>query len=128
MWDFFNNNNNASAQQVGIQAMHLWNEWPMAQGVLDVQYGQDQQLVADRDAIQWQVPRFGVVNCNVDASFYDMEGATGRGWCVRDHRSRFLIAGTNTMQARLHTLEGEAMAIKEAMDEMSQRGFSHVIF
>jgi ribonuclease HI len=32
------------------------------------------------------------------------------------------------MQARLKTLEGEALAIKEAMSELIQRGFSHVIF
>jgi ribonuclease HI len=31
------------------------------------------------------------------------------------------------MQARLSTLEGEAMAIKEAIEEMVQKGFSHAI-
>ncbi|PNX97936.1 mediator of RNA polymerase II transcription subunit 26-like protein, partial [Trifolium pratense] len=81
-----------------------------------------------RTAEEWQQPRFGHVKCNVDASFYDAAGVTGWGWCVRDHRGRFIVAGTNIMQARLNTLEGEAMAIKEAIGEMLQRGFSHVIF
>jgi hypothetical protein len=35
------------------------------------------------------------------------------------------LLGTNMMQARLSTLEGEAMAIKEAIEEMVQKGFSH---
>jgi hypothetical protein len=32
------------------------------------------------------------------------------------------------MQARLNILEGEATTIKEAIGEMLQRGFFHVIF
>ncbi|GAU34086.1 hypothetical protein TSUD_255820 [Trifolium subterraneum] len=122
------NNNKLSAQQVGIQAVHLWNEWAMAQGMLDEYHSQDQQLLTPRVAVQWQQPQFGIVKCNVDASFYDIAGATGWGWCVRDHQGRYIIAGTNLLQARLNILEGEAMAIKEAMEEMLQRGFSHVIF
>jgi hypothetical protein len=35
------------------------------------------------------------------------------------------LLGTNMMQARLDTLEGEAMAIKESIEEMVQKGFSH---
>jgi ribonuclease HI len=32
------------------------------------------------------------------------------------------------MYAKLNTIEGEAMAIKESMEEIIQRGLSHVIF
>jgi ribonuclease HI len=39
-----------------------------------------------------------------------------------------LLAGTNLIQAQLNTLEGEAMAIKEAMGELMQRVLSSVIF
>ncbi|GAU20903.1 hypothetical protein TSUD_120950 [Trifolium subterraneum] len=110
LWCIWQNRNN-----------NVWND-------TKINAQQEQQLQTDRAVMQWQQPRFGYVKCNVDASFYDTEGAIGWGWCVRDHRGRFVIAGTNIMHSRLNTLEGEAMAIKEAMDEMVQRGFSHVIF
>jgi hypothetical protein len=38
-----------------------------------------------------------------------------------------MIAETNIMYARLNTIEGEAMTIKEATKEMIQIDFSHVI-
>ncbi|GAU44727.1 hypothetical protein TSUD_88120 [Trifolium subterraneum] len=131
LWQNRNNkvwkNNKLSAQQVGVQAAHMWNEWSVVQGISSEQQSGDQQLVANRPTIQWHNPRFGYVKCNVDASFFNIAGATGWGWCVRDHQGRFIIAGSNIMQARLNILEGEAMAIKEAMIEMIQKGFSHVI-
>ncbi|GAU14634.1 hypothetical protein TSUD_96980 [Trifolium subterraneum] len=131
LWQNRNNkvwkNNKLSAQQVGVQAAHMWNEWSVVQGISSEQQSGEQQLVANRPTIQWHNPRFGYVKCNVDASFFNIAGATGWGWCVRDHQGRFIIAGSNIMQARLNILEGEAMAIKEAMIEMTQKGFSHVI-
>jgi hypothetical protein len=60
----------------------------------------------------------------VDASFYNIVGATDWGWCLRDHRERFISAGSNGMHGRLN----EAMAMKEASSEMVQRGFFNVIF
>jgi ribonuclease HI len=123
------NNNKISAQQIGMQAEHIWHEWAMVQGLLDDQQHDEQLLVGDSPALQqWLPPPLGFVKCNVDASFFPTDGATGWGWCVRDHRGRFLFAGTNIMQAQLNTLEGEAMAIKEAMEELIQRGLSCVIF
>ncbi|PNX57681.1 hypothetical protein L195_g058815, partial [Trifolium pratense] len=70
---------------------------------------------------QWRNPPPGLVKCNVDASFYDTVKATEWGLCARDHQGRFIIAGTNIMYTKLNTIEGEAMAIKEAMEEMIQR-------
>ncbi|MCH89074.1 polynucleotidyl transferase Ribonuclease H fold, partial [Trifolium medium] len=97
----------------------------MVQGLLGDQQQQEQQLLHDRSAEQqWQQPPLGYVKCNVDTSFFETQAATGWGWCARDQRGPFLLAGTNLMQAKLNTLEGEAMAIKEAMSEMIQRGLS----
>jgi ribonuclease HI len=107
----------------------MWHEWAMAQGLLDEQQQEVQLLQVDSlELQQWQPPPLSYVKCNVDASFFNNDGATGWGWCVRDHRGRFLLAGTNLIQAHLNTLEGEAMAIKEAMSELMLRGFSNVIF
>jgi hypothetical protein len=38
------------------------------------------------------------------------------------------IAGSNIIYERFNTIEGEAIAFKEAICEIIQRGFSHATF
>ncbi|MCI78146.1 hypothetical protein A2U01_0099416, partial [Trifolium medium] len=64
-----------------------------------------QQTVAP-GAQQWHPPHPGYLKCNVDASFYDTTEATEMGWCLRDHRVRFIIVGTNLIQGKPNTMEG----------------------
>jgi hypothetical protein len=52
----------------------------------------------------------------------------GWGWCVRDYCGCFTIAGSNIIYKRFNTIEGEAIAFKEAICEIIQRGFSHATF
>jgi ribonuclease HI len=111
-----------------MQAVSYWNQWAAVNGLL-----QDQQLsahrrAAERDTVQWQQPPTGFLKCNVDASFFHSDGATGWGWCVRDSRGFFQLAGTNVVHSTLNVLEGEALAILEAMEEMIHRGITFVIF
>jgi ribonuclease HI len=87
-----------------------------------------QQQDAGLDVQQWIPPCQGYVKCNVDASFYNTAGATGWGRCLRDHRGRFILAESNVIQGRLNTIEGEAMTMREAIQEVMQRGFTHMIF
>jgi ribonuclease HI len=93
---------------------------------------QHQQPVEQQSAagstFQWQPPPSDYLKCNVDASFYNTEGAAGWGWCLRDCHGNFKLAGTNLVNSPLTTLEGEAMALVEAMHEMIHRGFSKIIF
>ncbi|PNY04011.1 putative protein phosphatase 2C 42-like protein [Trifolium pratense] len=84
------------------------------------QYAEAHQHDAVSEMQHWQPPSQGYFKCNVDASFYNNAGATGWGWCSRDRRGRFIIAGSNVMHGRLNTIEGEgreAMAMKEAISE-----------
>ncbi|CAJ2640277.1 unnamed protein product [Trifolium pratense] len=130
------NNSKVSARQVGIKANQTWEEWSLVQGLIEEQPGTVsqhdnntvQQHTAITPATQWLPPRPGILKCNVDASFYEAAGYTGWGWCLRDHRGRFILAGTNLTQGRLNTFEGEAMTLKEAIEEAMSKGFSHVIF
>jgi ribonuclease HI len=131
------NDNKLNARQVGLQAAQAWNEWAMVQGFLE---DQQQPLVLQQQTApvaqqqagsvmhQWQPPLPGYLKCNVDASFYNTARGTGGGWCLRDHRGRFILAGTYFINERLNTMEGEAIALKEAICEVRQRGFSHIIF
>jgi hypothetical protein len=47
---------------------------------------------------------------------------------IVSHIKRFILAGTYFINGRLNTMEGEAIALKEAICEVRQRGFSHIIF
>jgi ribonuclease HI len=68
------------------------------------------------------------LKCNVDASFYNLAGATGWGWVIRDSHGCFKLAGSNTMPSSLTVMEGEAVALVEAMEEVIRRGLSYVSF
>ncbi|MCH91390.1 polynucleotidyl transferase ribonuclease H fold, partial [Trifolium medium] len=73
------------------------------------------QQAAGHTFDRWSPPTQGHLKCNVDASFFDRNNATGWSWCLQDHQGRFLLAGSNVIHARLTTIEGEAMAMKEAI-------------
>ncbi|PNX98269.1 hypothetical protein L195_g021511 [Trifolium pratense] len=99
----------------------------MIQGLIGDQQPHEQQLSTHRQQHQtyiqqqrtahveqqWRQAPPGYIKCNVDASFYGTAEVTGCGWCARDHRGRFVMAGTNFMQTKLNTLEGEAMANRD---------------
>jgi ribonuclease HI len=100
----------------------------MVKGLLDDHQHLEQHHSAANNVHQWQQPPFGYLKCNVNASFFNITGATGWEWFLRDHYGRFKLAGTNLVSSTLITLEGEAVAIIEAMEVMKQKGLSHVIF
>jgi ribonuclease HI len=122
------NDNNLNAQQIGMQAKNYWQQWAEINGVLQ-QHNQPAQIISEANNIMvWQQPPVRVLKCNVDASFYNMAGSTGWGWILRDSHGQFQLAGTNIMHSPLSVVEGEALAIIEAMEVVIDRGFPFVIF
>ncbi|KAK2399000.1 hypothetical protein QL285_048880 [Trifolium repens] len=135
LWFIWQNRNNyvwndskSSAQQVGMQAAHYWYQWATINGLLQDHQQLDQQQPVDNTLVQWQQPALGFLKCNVDASFFNTVGASGWGWCLRDWRGQFKLAGSNFVKSSLSIMEGEAMAVIEAMEEMMERGISFVTF
>jgi ribonuclease HI len=135
MWFIWQNRNNIVwnatsliSQQIGVQALVYWQQWAMVNGMFQDQQQAATQINAANRVVQWNQPPFGYLKCNVDASFFNMVGATGCGWVLRNCRGQFQLAGTNIMKASLTVLEGEAMALIEAMEEVIHRGLSFVIF
>jgi hypothetical protein len=122
------NDNNVSVNQLGLQAASYWNQWAVINGLLQDQQQTVNHCVTATYTEQWQQPPSGFLKCNVDASFFHSKGATGWGWCLRDSRGYFKLAGTNVVNSSLNVLEGEALAIIEAMEEVIQRGIPFVIF
>jgi ribonuclease HI len=132
LWQHRNNKvwseSNATAYQIGMQAYSYWQQWAESNGMFQELQQSARQNTADSSMLQWQQPPIGTLKCNVDASFYYLAGATGWGWILRDSRGHFQLAGTNILHSPLNVLEGEAMALKEAMEAVMYRGLSHVIF
>jgi ribonuclease HI len=122
------NDGNTSAVQAGMQAAAYWQQWASVNDVFQEQTQPRQQRSSSSHVMQWQQPPVGVLKCNVDASFFAANGATGWGWCLRNFRGQFQLAGTNIVHSYYSVVEGEALAVIEAMEEMILRGFRNVIF
>jgi DNA-binding helix-hairpin-helix protein with protein kinase domain len=106
----------------------MWDDWIVVNGQVVTTTSAPAQQHAAHAIEQWQPPRQGYLKCNVNASFSTTVDATSSGWCIRDNQGRFLLAGSNVIHGRLTVIEGEALAMKEAIGEVIQRGFTCVIF
>jgi ribonuclease HI len=70
----------------------------------------------------------GWYKCNVDAAFHQNLNKTSIGWCLRDHGDCFIMAKTTWIDGSCSIVEGESIALLEALKVLSQRGYSRVIF
>jgi ribonuclease HI len=75
----------------------------------------------------WQAPPHGWFKCNVDVGFHKELNKTSTGWCLRDHTGRFLRAETTWIDGNCSILEGESLALLEALRVLEQRGITHVV-
>jgi ribonuclease HI len=135
LWFAWQNRNNKvwndaclQGLQIGYQAMQYWTQWATVQGLLHEQQQQEHHEQAVFSLPLWQQPPHGYYKCNVDASFYNLAASTGWGWVLRDAHGGFILAGSNTLPTTFNVIEGEALALMEAMKEVIQRGFHFVIF
>ncbi|PNX87788.1 hypothetical protein L195_g043884, partial [Trifolium pratense] len=127
MWLLWKNRNNnvwnntkLSARQCGAQALYLWDEWAAVQKAS----ANSQQQPELQQIDQWQPPTLARLKCNVDASFFDENARQDGGGAYVTTRGRFIYyVGTNLMRGRLTTIEGEGMALKEAICEVTQEAY-----
>ncbi|MCH82815.1 RNA-directed DNA polymerase (Reverse transcriptase), partial [Trifolium medium] len=131
LWVLWNNRNNKvwndqneTGRSLGIKARQLRTDWVAVQ---QVQQGSP-SIMQQQQISVWRKPPMGWFKCNVDAGFHNDLSRTSDGWCVRDHGGGFVIAGTNWWEGKYTILEGESMALLEAMKQMELRGMNNVIF
>jgi ribonuclease HI len=118
------NNEKETGRCLGVKAQQLWNEWYAVQAW---QHGTT-TAVQQQQQTQWQRPPVNWLKCNVDAGFHQTINRTSGGWCLRDNRGQFVVAGTCWNDGQCSILEGEALALLHALKEIAQRSYSQVIF
>jgi ribonuclease HI len=77
---------------------------------------------------RWEKSLTGWYKCNVDAAFHQERNKTSTGWCLCDHMRRFFMAQTSWLDGSCSVVEGESIALIEALKGMRRRGYSHVVF
>jgi ribonuclease HI len=113
-----------SGISLGMKACDLWESWNSVQQVQQGITTSEQQ----QHNLRWEKPLPGWYKCNVDAAFHQELNKTSTGWCLRDHLGRFIMAETTWIDGSCSIIEGESIALLEALKGMRQRGFSQVIF
>jgi ribonuclease HI len=131
LWSIWNNRNSCvwneikeTGRSIGFKAWQVWNEWYSVHHMQQQASSSQQQ----QQTLEWQKPDTNWYKCNVDAGFHNALNKTSIGWCVRDFRGRFVLAGTMWKEGICSIVEGESIAILEAMKVITQRGISNVIF
>jgi ribonuclease HI len=132
VWNLWNNRNNTvwnetreTGRSVGFRTRHLWEEWNMAN---TLNHSAATRHFDKQQQQSWQKPPREWYKCNVDAGFHIEANKSSMGWCLRDHLGRFVLAGTHWKDGSCSVVEGEALALLQAMKEMELRGITQVIF
>jgi ribonuclease HI len=118
------NDTSEPGRMLGLKARRLWDEWNSVQRHQQATTNPEQQ----QRLVRWEKPLSGCYKCNVDAAFHQDLNKTSTGWCLRDHLGRFIMAETTWIDGSCSIVEGESIALLEALKVMEQKGYSHVIF
>jgi ribonuclease HI len=118
------NNNQPSMTQIGLNAFNAWQVWFEANNV----QSSSQQQAQNVTNTCWNKPSQGWIKINVDAAFFRDQGMTSVACCVRDETGSFICAKTRTFNTVVTVLEGEALALLEAIRLAVHHGWDHVAF
>ncbi|GAU33603.1 hypothetical protein TSUD_359830 [Trifolium subterraneum] len=118
-------NTQLSSEQVGNQAFQLWKNWFHAQ---QIRIKQTQQTHTVQPSAIWEKPRDGRLKINVDAGFFEHQGITTTACCVRNSSGDFQCAQTRRYNFNMSILEGESMALLDAVKLATQKGWNFIIF
>jgi hypothetical protein len=118
------NNEKKNGNSLGTQALHVWNDWIIANN-FNQEDGSNNQVQLQQT---WEPPNYGWFKCNVDAGFNVRRRSTNRGWCIRNHAGCFIIAGTAWDIGYCSIIEAEALALLEAIQATTHLNLEKVTF
>jgi hypothetical protein len=110
------NEDSEQGRMLGFKAKHLWDDWNSVQLIQQGTANSSQQQHINT----WEIPLSGWHKCNVDAAFHKEINKTSTSWVLRDHIGRFIAAETTWFDGSCSIVEGEAIALLEALKAMVQ--------
>jgi nuclear transport factor 2 (NTF2) superfamily protein len=84
-------------------------------------------IVQGNDSV-WEKLSEMRLKCNVDAAFLDRNHITSFACCVRDSRGQFFRSQTKWQRANKTVLEGEAIALLDALLFADANRWNQVVF
>jgi hypothetical protein len=104
-----------TSTSIGRTTLDAWKQWQDVHkqpSPLVVQHRQNRVL--GNNSV-WEKPSETWLKCNVDAAFHERNHIITFACCVRDSHGQFIRAQTKWQRANMTVLEGEAVALLEAL-------------
>jgi len=76
----------------------------------------------------WEKLRETWLKCNVDVTFHECNHLTSFACCVRDSHGKFILAQTKWQRANMTVLEGEAVALLDAIHFANVNRWNRIVF
>jgi len=113
---------------VGRAALASWQDWNDVQQQKISRGVQVPNSSVQHSNTFWEKPRLHWLKCNVDVAVHSAIAAISFGCCIRDSDGHFMKAQTMWQQSQMTVLEGEAMALLEAIRFAEHNGWEKVVF
>jgi ribonuclease HI len=79
-------------------------------------------------SLRWEKPNHGWLKCKVDIAFHISEGISTTGCCFRNAEGVFVAGHSTRKSTHISVLEGEAIALQEAIQVAIAKGWDKVVF
>ncbi|MCI18923.1 RNA binding family protein, partial [Trifolium medium] len=112
------NNTKLSPTQIGHKAHQMWQRWIEANQMRS----RSQQDSRMHGITTWTKPREGWIKCNEDAGFFHGRCITTVACCARNSNGELQVHRSRQYHLKLTTLEGEGLALYDAVHLAIQQG------
>lgn len=106
------------------RASSLFTDWKLSRNLSSPPSNPAEQIRSS----SWTPPRIGFLKCNVDATVSESSSMAGYGAVIRNHNGVFVSAKASPINFLPPVRECEALAIRDALQWVSNRDDKFVIF
>jgi len=110
---------------IGRLALSNWQQWKLAQEMNRPGRSATPPLPTQ---IRWEKSNHGWLKCNVDIAFHSSEGISTTDCCFRNAEGVFVAGYSTWKSTHITVLEGEAIALQEAIQVAIAKGWDKVVF
>jgi len=117
-----------TSTSIGRTALDAWQQWQEVHKQCSPPVVQHEHNRVQGNNSVWKKPSESWLKCNVDAVFHDRNHITSFACCVRDFRGQLIRAQTKWQRENMTVLEGEAVALLEALHFVDANRWNRVVF